>query len=140
MSVRVSEIVSLEDRQLAYDIRRIVFCDEQGVSREEEFDGLDDICRHYLVSVDALGVGTARTRVLEAGEIKIERVAVLRAYRGLGLGSALMRRVMEEAGTAPMVLNAQFRTKSFYKALGFSAVGDIFDEAGIEHVRMIRNR
>tara|TARA_R110000787_G_scaffold7408_3_gene25310 strand:- start:103 stop:525 length:423 start_codon:yes stop_codon:yes gene_type:complete len=140
MSVRVSEIVSLEDRQLAYDIRRIVFCDEQGVSREEEFDGLDDISRHYLVSVDALGVGTARTRVLEAGEIKIERVAVLRAYRGLGLGSALMRRVMEEAGTAPMVLNAQFRTKSFYKALGFSAVGDIFDEAGIEHVRMIRNR
>ena len=138
MSVRVSEIVSLEDRQLAYDIRRIVFCDEQGVSREEEFDGLDDISRHYLVSVDALGVGTARTRVLEAGEIKI--VAVLRAYRGLGLGSALMRRVMEEAGTAPMVLNAQFRTKSFYKALGFSAVGDIFDEAGIEHVRMIRNR
>ena len=50
------------------------------------------------------------------------------------------RRLMEEAGAAPMVLNAQFHTKSFYKALGFSAVGDIFDEAGIEHVRMIRNR
>lgn len=139
MPIRVSEIASQEDRQRAYEIRRIVFCAEQGVSREEEFDGLDDSCRHYLVFVDAVGVGTARTRILESGEIKIERVAVLQAYRGLGIGGSLMRRIMEEAGSAPMVLNAQFRTKSFYKALGFSAVGDIFDEAGIEHVRMIRN-
>ena len=101
--------------------------------------GHDDICRHYLVSVDAHCVGTARTRALDSGQIKIERVAVLGEYRGLGVGRTLMRRVMEDIGDVPMVLNAQFRTKSFYKALGFSAVGDIFDEAGIEHVRMIRN-
>jgi len=139
MSIRVSEIASEEDRQLAFEIRRIVFCDEQGVSLAEEFDGLDDACRHYLVSVDTRGVGTARTRALDSGETKIERVAVLKEYRGLGAGSLLMRRILEEIGPAPMVLNAQFRTKSFYKALGFSAVGDLFEEAGIEHVKMTRN-
>ncbi len=37
-----------------------------------------------------------------------------------------------------MTLNAQFESKSLYKRLGFSAVGDIFEEAGIAHVRMIR--
>lgn len=138
MTPRVVEAVSAAERERAFEIRRAVFCDEQKVSREEEFDGLDDSCRHYLAVVSALGVGAARTRRLSTGEIKIERVAVLQPFRGIGIGRALMRKVMEDVGDAPMTLNAQFQTKGFYKALGFSAVGDIFVEAGIDHVKMVR--
>ncbi|MFT5440693.1 MAG: putative GNAT family N-acyltransferase [Alphaproteobacteria bacterium] len=140
MAIRVSEINSSGDMARAFEIRRVVFCDEQGVSRMEEFDGLDETCRHYLAGVEQLSVATARTRRLETGETKIERVAVLKGYRGLGVGRVLMRQIMEEIGGAPMVLNAQFHTKAFYKGLGFSTVGEIFDEAGIDHVKMIRNQ
>ncbi len=138
MAIAVSEIDSSEEMDRAFEIRRLVFCDEQGVSRDEEFDGLDDSCRQYLASVEGVSVGTARTRALEGGEMKIERVAVLKEFRGLGVGRLLMHRVMADIGDAPMVLNAQFHTKGFYKGLGFSAVGEIFGEAGIDHVKMIR--
>jgi predicted GNAT family N-acyltransferase len=140
MAILVSEISLSEDLARAFEIRRVVFCDEQGVSRMEEFDGLDETCRHFLARVEQVSVGTARIRPLETGETKIERVAVLKEYRGLGVGLALMRQIMEEIGGAPMVLNAQFHTKAFYKGLGFTAVGEIFDEAGIDHVKMIRNQ
>lgn len=139
MAISVSEISSSEDMTRAFEIRRVVFCDEQGVSRMEEFDGLDGTCRHYLAGVDQLTVGTARIRQLDTGETKIERVAVLKEYRGLGVGRALMQQIIEQIGDAPMVLSAQFQTKAFYKGLGFTAVGEIFDEAGIDHVKMIRN-
>jgi predicted GNAT family N-acyltransferase len=140
MAIRVSEISSSEDLARAFEIRRVVFCDEQGVSRMEEFDGLDETCRHFLASVEQLRVGTARMRSLETGETKIERVAVLKEYRGLGIGRMLMRQIMDQIGAAPMVLNAQFHTKAFYKGLGFTAVGEVFDEAGIDHVKMIHNQ
>jgi predicted GNAT family N-acyltransferase len=139
MAIRVSEISSSEDLARAFEIRRVVFCDEQGVSRMEEFDGLDETCRHFQAGVEHITVGTARIRPLETGATKIERVAVLKEYRGLGVGRALMQQIMDEIGAAPIVLNAQFQTKAFYKGLGFAAVGEIFDEAGIDHVKMIRN-
>jgi predicted GNAT family N-acyltransferase len=139
MAIDVAEIAGGIALERAFEIRRIVFCDEQGVSREEEFDGLDGTCRQYLATIGDLAVGTARTRPLEDGHIKIERVAVLQGYRDLGVGTSLMERIMVDIGEMPMTLNAQFETKSFYKRLGFSAIGDIFDEAGIAHVRMVRS-
>ncbi len=138
MAIRVLEVSGAMELDRAFEIRRVVFCDEQGVSREEEFDGLDDVCRQYLATIGDFAVGTARIRSLDSGESKIERVAVLEGYRDLGVGTAIMERLIADIGDRPVVLNAQFQTKSFYKRLGFSAVGDIFDEAGIDHVKMVR--
>ena len=134
------EILQVNDPQdlaLALDIRRVVFCQEQGVSEEIEIDGRDDQCRHYLVMAGRTAVATARTRKLADGEIKIERVAVLARYRGKGIGRDLMKKITADIGSAPMVLHAQLHSADFYERLGFSAEGGVFDEAGIPHVRMI---
>ncbi len=127
-----------DDMNAAFDIRRDVFCREQGVDEAEEIDGLDPLCRHYLARLDGDAVGTARTRTIAGGDVKIERMAVLKPLRGCGIGKALMARALADIGAGQAVLNAQLRVESFYGELGFVAEGEIFQEAGIDHVRMIK--
>jgi len=131
--------VRRSDRDLAaaFSIRRAVFCVEQGVSEAEEMDGLDGICRQYIALASGVPVGTARTRFLTSGAAKIERVAVLKPHRRSGIGRQLMLHILDNT-TTDTVLNAQIVVRDFYTALGFISEGDIFDEAGIEHIHMTR--
>ena len=129
-----------EAMSAAYGIRREVFCREQGVSEADEMDGLDGVCRHYLVREQGAPIGTARTRGLSDGSIKVERVAVLRDQRGTGVGRALMERIIADIvddGAVKIVLNSQTHVADFYARLGFVAEGEVFDEAGIPHIRMV---
>ena len=123
----------------ALDIRREVFCVEQGVDESEEIDGLDPECSHYLARLAGEAVGTARTRLLaNVGGVKIERVAVRKSLRGRGIGKAIMICVLDDITVGPAVLNAQLQVEKFYARLGFIAKGDVFQEAGIDHVRMVK--
>ena len=135
----ILEIGSIEDQNLAYSIRQVVFCDEQNVDPEVEFDGLDDVCRQYLVRCDGVAIGTARIRDVGIGEVKIERVAVLKGKRGTGIGKALMTRTIDDArvtGANTISIHAQCHAVEFYEALGFRRIGNEFQEANIAHVRM----
>ena len=102
-------------------------------------DGRDPDCRHYLLRAAGRTIGTARVRPVDIGVAKIERVAILKPYRGRGLGFALMRHVLRELDRGRAVLHAQTHSESFYRALGFETEGEPFEEAGIPHVRMVRN-
>jgi predicted GNAT family N-acyltransferase len=120
-------------------IRRAVFCHEQNVPESIEWDGLDGDCQHVLLRVDGLAAATARTRPYGVNLFKIERVAVLKSHRGLGLGRVLMRHIMAQArasGASHAVLNAQLAVQGFYAGLGFVAEGPTFVEADIPHVHM----
>lgn len=120
-------------------LRRVVFIDEQGVTEEDEIDGLDMACLHLLARDDATPVGTAR--IMFDGDVaKIGRVCVLKSHRGTGLGAALIRTALAEAtGRARKAkLGAQVHALGFYEALGFVAIGPIFDDAGIPHREMVR--
>jgi ElaA protein len=117
----------------------VVFIDEQGVTEEDEIDGLDMACLHLLARDDATPVGTAR--IMFDGDVaKIGRVCVLKSHRGTGLGAALIRTALAEAtGRACKAkLGAQVHALGFYEALGFVAIGPIFDDAGIPHREMVR--
>ena len=48
-------------------------------------------------------------------------------------------RELDEKGCRRTVLHAQAHSETFYRALGFAAEGEPFEEAGIPHVRMVRN-
>nr|WP_246389967.1 GNAT family N-acetyltransferase [Halomonas cerina] len=122
--------------QEATEIRRIVFIEEQRVPVEEEWDGLDDACRHFLAWLDGDPVGTARL----LPDAHIGRVAVLEPYRGQGIGVALMRAAIEAArreGHSTVELAAQTHALAFYERLGFEAFGVTFMEAGILHRNMV---
>lgn len=135
----VVEAVSGEDRAACRAVRVEVFCREQGVSRALEFDGLDEVCRHYLARDGGKAVGTARTRPLGDGVVKCERMAVLAPFRGRGIGRALLERALRDArrdNRATALLHAQLRAAPFYEKAGFRREGGGFEEAGIVHVRM----
>lgn len=141
-ALTVEEARTPEAIAACLQIRRVVFVEEQGVPEAEEIDGLDPICRHYLARLGGEPVGAARTKPLDAA-VKAQRVAVLGAARGAGVGAALMRRILADAAAVgpatEVVLDSQTSAIAFYERLGFTAEGPEFLDAGIPH-RFMRRR
>lgn len=137
--VKIAVVDSDEDLEKCYSIRRAVFVAEQNVPEELELDDRDAEATHFLATtVDGEAVATARYYMKE-GRAKIGRVAVLKQYRGLGLGREVMKFVINRAfedGFAEAVLDSQVSAMGFYSQLGFVAEGPVFDDAGIAHRRM----
>jgi predicted GNAT family N-acyltransferase len=122
----------------AQAVRLEVFVEEQGVPAELEMDDNDAACLH-AVAYDAAGTPVGTGRLLPDGHIG--RMAVRKSVRGTGIGSALLRGLMDQArarGHAEVVLSAQTHAAPFYLAHGFAQAGDEFYEAGIAHVEMCR--
>ena len=116
-------------------IRFEVFVDEQNVPEELEIDGLDDEAKHVLAYIDNEAIGTGR--ILSDGHIG--RVAVLKKHRGLGIGKLMMLDLIqwaEEANLEKLWLSSQWHAHGFYLDLGFDCEGEIYEEAGIDHIKM----
>jgi predicted GNAT family N-acyltransferase len=124
----------------AMDLRVRVFCDEQGVDRVVELDGLDDEATHVVALDEREVVATCRLRLI-GRSCKLERMAVERRYRGAGAGRRLLEEAEDEArrqGARSMTLRAQRRAEGFYASAGYVAEGETFIEEGIEHVAMTK--
>ena len=118
-------------------IRYKVFVDEQNVPEELEIDGFDDDAVHVLVMLDDITIGTGR--ILSDGHIG--RVAVLKQYRGQGVGKLIMKKLIESAKDNQLEslwLSSQWYARGFYIDLNFECIGEKFEEAGIDHIKMIR--
>jgi predicted GNAT family N-acyltransferase len=122
------------------DLRRIretVFIAEQSVPPELEWDADDAQAVHFLALDGDYAIGTAR--LLADGHIG--RVSVLKDWRKLKVGDALLQAVITEAerlGLKQQMLSAQVHATAFYAKHGFEVVSGEFLEAGIPHVDMVR--
>lgn len=125
------------DFELAKQIRKAVFVVEQGVDAQKEYDSFEAEAQHYLVLNGSDPIATARWRKTRDG-VKLERFAVLAAYRGKGVGQFLVKLVLNDAlkQGKPIYLNAQVQVVDFYQKLDFVKEGHLFEEAGIQHFRM----
>jgi predicted GNAT family N-acyltransferase len=117
-------------------VREPVFVQEQAVPLDMEWDEDDPLCIHVLAE-DETGkpVGTGRL----AADGKIGRMAVLKPWRGHGVGAAILQALVEEARRKAMPechLHAQVSALGFYERHGFKAEGPEFEEAGIIHQMM----
>lgn len=138
-SVRVRRVRSGKELQEAFAIRMRVFVKEQRVPAEIELDSEDQRAIHFLATASGKAVGTARV-VQRRASAKIGRMAVVKSYRGKGIGKKLLRRAITTAlaqGAQRIYLHAQVPVIGFYESLGFHSVGPVFDEAGIPHRKMI---
>ncbi|PZR01113.1 MAG: drug:proton antiporter [Cereibacter sphaeroides] len=133
-------IATTDDIATCRRLRRTVFIEEQGVSEADEVDGRDEEAIHLLATVDGRPVGTARI-LIEGNTGKIGRVCVLPDQRGSGLGAALIRAAVDELRAIPEVkrakLGAQVHALGFYERLGFTPIGPVYMDAGIEHRDMV---
>ena len=122
-------------RRWAEPLRFAVFVEEQRVPAEIELDSSDPVSVHAVAFNADEAVGTGR--LLPDGHIG--RMAVAKAARGRGVGSALLTALMEEArrrGHTHAVLSAQTHATEFYRRHGYSVHGDEYDDAGIPHIEM----
>ncbi len=128
-----------EEREEAFAIRRTVFIDEQGVPEDIEYDEFEDSAIHFICHVDGKPVGAGRLSILDH-KLKVERIAILKEYRSQGLGKLIVGTVLKECSRYPGKLiggHAQLIAREFYEELGFRAIGEVFDEAGIPHIEMV---
>jgi predicted GNAT family N-acyltransferase len=117
-------------------VRRTVFIDEQGVPEALEWDAHDATALHLLATT-IVGAPIGCARLLPDGHIG--RMAVLPAWRGRGVGQALLTAAIHAArnrGLTTLKLSAQTHAAAFYARAGFVTVGDEYEEAGIPHVAM----
>ncbi|HVI26733.1 MAG TPA: GNAT family N-acetyltransferase [Xanthomonadaceae bacterium] len=135
---RVAVVDYADARPELHAVRETVFVREQQVPAELERDALDPACVHVLARDDAgRPIGTGRL----TPERRIGRMAVLREWRGRGVGDAMLGELLHAArgrGWREVTLNAQTPAIDFYLRHGFTAFGPRFMEAGIEHQAMRR--
>lgn len=126
------------DRGALRAVREQVFVREQAVPVELEWDDFDPLCQHVVAEAAGTAIGTGR--LLPDGHIG--RMAVLESWRGQGVGSALLKALLQMArnrGIRQVKLNAQSRAVAFYLRHAFVTEGEEFIEAGIPHRSMRRD-
>ena len=142
--IRFKIVATLDELIKAYLVRAIVFVEEQKVSYAEEVDEHEYACVHILGETggDTAGEPMAAGRIRFLGDFaKLVRICVRQAWRGRNLGHRLvdyMLDVARQRGFKKFKMHAQAHLAHFYGLHGFQPIGDLFDEAGIPHILMIK--
>ncbi|WHI47454.1 GNAT family N-acetyltransferase [Microbulbifer sp. JMSA004] len=126
------------DRDAIRSIREAVFVQEQQVPADLEWDDQEETSQHFLVFRETIPVATGR--LTQGG--KIGRMAVQKSSRGSGIGAQLLQAICEQAKVQnfqQVHLHAQQHAEGFYLQAGFEVEGDMFYEAGIPHIKMVRS-
>lgn len=134
--------LSLDELYEINKARYEVFACEQKITSENDFDDKDKECYHLMVYYKDKIAGYCR--ILKAGmcyEVpSIGRVLVLREYRRYGLAKEMIKKAIDfiiyELEESEIKLSAQLYLRNLYESVGFKAVSDIYEEAGIEHIKM----
>ena len=120
-------------------IRQEVFVSEQGFV--DEFDEIDGHAYHVVAYDGSEPVATGRVFADSEAKYHIGRVAVLRTYRGTGIGRLVMSALEQKAkelGAKQVSLSAQCQAAGFYKSIGYTETDDLHLDQGCPHVTMIR--
>ena len=116
-------------------IREQVFIHEQQIPVEDEWDAEDAVSVHFVVYDQDQPIATAR--LLQNNSVG--RVAVLKSYRGVGLGKLLMQQIIQQAKHEQrefLKLSSQVHAIQFYASLGFNVEGEEYLDCAIPHIDM----
>ena len=141
-STQVRVVKRADDIERCLAIRQEVFVVEQNVPVELEIDEHDhEGAVHFLASVNDQPMGTGRVCVFD-GKAKIQRMAVLPSARGKKLGALIIDEMLLHIRQHQLAnrvgLDAQTHATGFYERKGFRRQGEVFDDAGIDHIYMER--
>lgn len=136
--LHVQKATTKEELDKVFAIRKLVFVDEQNCPPELEWEN-EDVSTHFLALSDHQPCGACRWRKTDQG-YKLERFAVLKEFRGAGVGRAMIATVLADLPSDAhyVYLNAQLDAMSLYSKFGFVAEGEQFEEAGIQHFKMVK--
>ncbi len=112
----------------AQAIRFQVFSVEQSIPNELDFDGLDTTSIHALVMDNNHAIATARLLIKPDGLSVMARVAVLKAYRGQGIASEVVKALVnyaEQQGVESIEIHAHSYLRNYYEKFGFNFVQEV---------------
>ncbi|MGI4750901.1 MAG: GNAT family N-acetyltransferase [Janthinobacterium lividum] len=137
--IEVNKTANQVELDLVFAIRREVFVNEQNCPPELEWE-YEDESTHFLAKVNDEPAGAARWRKTANG-YKLERFAVLKKFRGFGVGQKLVKTVLADLpkGADYIYLHAQIQAVTLYQKFLFKKMGEEFEEAGIRHYKMVLN-
>ena len=124
----------------AANIRVEVFVDEQGFS--EEFDSDDKNAIHFVGYIDGKAVAASRVLTLGDNKYLIGRIAVIKVFRGKGLGSLIVKAAEEHIkriGGKTVLIHSQLHAADFYEKLGYFKTGETDVEEGCPHCMMMKH-
>ncbi len=135
-------VVKPIDQWHVINVRQIVFREEQGVDYHEDEILEEELeSKTYLIYMKDIVIGTIRYRFVNDA-YKVERFAILKEYRGKGYGKQafefLVNLIISQFNPCTITLNSQEPVIGFYEKCGFTKQGKMFVEAGIKHIKMIR--
>ncbi|MES2500208.1 MAG: GNAT family N-acetyltransferase [Pseudomonadota bacterium] len=116
-------------------VRTTVFIEEQMVTPEFEWDDIDNGAVHLLALHNNQAIGCLRI----IHYAKIGRMAVLKPWRGLGVGKMLLNEAIHICrlhGSKQIDLSAQTHAIHFYQQSGFQITTDEYTDVHIPHVDM----
>jgi predicted GNAT family N-acyltransferase len=136
--LQIIKITTKTQLEQAFLIRRTVFVEEQNCPPELELANEEE-STHFLATIDHQPCGACRWRKTDKG-YKLERFAVLKEYRGKRVGQALVAAVLDDLPDDAhyIYLNSQLDAVSLYAKFGFTIEGEQFEEAGIQHFKMVK--
>jgi predicted GNAT family N-acyltransferase len=137
-SIQVTKVTGSTELEKVFAIRREVFVGEQNCPPELEWE-FEDESNHFLATVNGEPAGASRWRKTDKG-YKLERFAVLKKFRGMGVGQELVKTVLADlpADASYIYMHAQLLAIPLYEKFNFQKVGPEFEEAGIRHYKMVR--
>ena len=141
--IKVVKIAENSYQEIAHNIRKEVFVEEQNVPIEDEYDEHEVYSTHFLAFYDGTPCGTARWRFTDFG-IKLERFAVKKDFRDKKVGAAILKAVLADIQKNSqnlqknLYLHAQVQVVGFYEKFGFQKLGETFQECDIWHYKMIK--
>lgn len=139
MEIKYKEIETINEFIDAIRLRVDVFIKEQGSKPGWEPDEEDKVSRQFIAIVDNQVVSTARARTVNDNEIKIERMATIKGYRGKDIGRKLLKfmiKKIKEYNPKRIWTRSQVQAQLFYEKCGFKPISKPFDEYGILHLDM----
>jgi ElaA protein len=131
-----------------YDMLRLrseVFVVEQNCVFPD-MDDKDQLC-HHILFYNEPNVLVATARLVPAGVsypdmMSIGRIVTSQLVRGTGVGKQLVEMGIAECyrlfGTGPIRIGAQLYAKKFYETFGFEQSSEVYDEDGIDHIKMVK--
>ena len=145
MPVSIKKITNKKQLEPILKLRYNIFCIEQLVPSDEEFDKYDEIfddnvVLHFGYYVNTNLVGC--TRVIQTQKFyKIGRVAIDANYRNQGHGFKMIEMIIDQLPKDKYYyLSAQLSAIPLYEKLGFNSYGEIYLDANIKHIDMRRDK
>lgn len=130
-------------------IRKEVFIIEQQVPKDIEYEINENERIHCCLYLGNELIAYGRIvlpyeharKALNIKCVRVGRVCVRKKYRYQGYGRKIMNFIesnLKKWGISKIEVHAQLQAKEFYLSLGYLINGDIFSEAGIEHIEMYK--